>query len=161
MNDKPINVKRVVEVALDSAIVHDLDGWNDLLSEMVTGTLMLQDIGWKLVGVMDEFTMLLEVDGYLDVVNGDCSQTSVCKVCGGKIFETDPELSEEHGETVWSHVEDTGCDDPTPVHGDLCFCVRCLGGGPADEASVDADQGENCADPAGDDGYDSDYEDKP
>lgn len=38
----------------------------------------------------------------------------LCLQCGGEIFETDPELSAEHGEVVWSHVDDTGCDDPRP-----------------------------------------------
>ena len=41
--------------------------------------------------------------------------TVICRLCGANLFETDPLLSAEHGSTVWSHVEDTGCDDPTPA----------------------------------------------
>lgn len=83
----------------------------------------------------------------------DTSVRMACKRCGGELFETDEALSAEHGSTVWSHAEDTHCDDPTPEHSALCFCVECLGGGEEEDDGV--------LDPAGDDGYTSDFEDRP
>jgi len=52
-------------------------------------------------------------------------------------------------------VRGTSCTTPAPDHGPLCFCVECLGGGPEEE------EDDGLLDPVGDDGYDSDYEDKP
>jgi len=36
----------------------------------------------------------------------------VCEVCDAHLFVADIEF----GQAVWSHVEDTGCDDPCPTH---------------------------------------------
>jgi hypothetical protein len=39
---------------------------------------------------------------------------NICVNCGGHIFETDPKISEMEGHIIWSHLEDTKCDDPEP-----------------------------------------------
>lgn len=36
-------------------------------------------------------------------------------VCGSELFETNALLSAMEGHTIWSHVDDNGCDDPTPI----------------------------------------------
>ena len=44
---------------------------------------------------------------------GELLLLEVCSNCGGHIFETDPKISKMEGHTIWSHLEDTKCDDPT------------------------------------------------
>lgn len=36
---------------------------------------------------------------------------TVCALCNAHLFVA----AVEDGETIWSHVEDTGCDDPVPT----------------------------------------------
>lgn len=49
-----------------------------------------------------------EHEGLVDDINY-CANLVKCLMCDGHIFVAD----DEYG-IVWSHLEDTGCDDPTP-----------------------------------------------
>jgi len=55
----------VVRVKLDEIIFNDFECLLDLLSELVLGNYMLQEIGYKAVGIEDE-DILIEVTGYID-----------------------------------------------------------------------------------------------
>lgn len=52
----------------------------------------------------------LDIEAKIRIQNG----TPRCTNCGGGLFETDPLLSEMEGQIIWSHDEDTKCDDPKP-----------------------------------------------
>jgi RNA polymerase subunit RPABC4/transcription elongation factor Spt4 len=43
-------------------------------------------------------------------------QTYICKMCGSELFETNELLSMMEGKIVWSHKDNSKCDDPVPVY---------------------------------------------
>jgi hypothetical protein len=48
------------------------------------------------------------------IEKGDLNRSGkvTCQCCGGKIDVID----QDEGRDIWSHVEDTGCDDPCPAY---------------------------------------------
>jgi hypothetical protein len=63
------------------------------------------------------------LEGFSAAVRGDWSRLNAlvadahrtatdCHMCEGRVFVADVE---EDGNVVWSHLEDTGCDDPVPT----------------------------------------------
>jgi hypothetical protein len=40
---------------------------------------------------------------------------AMCANCGAHLFETNEFLSFMEGKIIWSHLEDTKCDDPNPT----------------------------------------------
>jgi hypothetical protein len=50
--------------------------------------------------------------GVDDKVNAYVAKTDKCINCGAGLFETNELLSKMEGHTIWSHLEDTKCDDP-------------------------------------------------
>ena len=66
-----------VAVGIDDIIEGDIESFDDIVSEKVTGTICLQDIGFKPIGVTeDNYAVIFEVTGFvedtdLDYADGD------------------------------------------------------------------------------------------
>jgi hypothetical protein len=60
-----------VAIGLDEVIDGDPEAFLDLLSEALTGSSLLLDIGYHLVGVDDDHTMRLEVTGDPQQIQAD------------------------------------------------------------------------------------------
>lgn len=58
----------VVNIDLSEIIDNDLDGLNDIMSERATGSVLLTDIGYSVVGHEGD-TLLIRVTGHLDDEN--------------------------------------------------------------------------------------------
>lgn len=81
---------RAVEISLHDLIDNDLEGILDLLSEKATGSPLLQDITYRVVGCVPPHTLYIEVDGDDSAIEkepdaegwpscgmGDCDQPSL------------------------------------------------------------------------------------
>lgn len=64
-------VTAIVPVYVSDLIDNDLEGVLDLLSELMTGSLCLMNIGYKVVGVIDEYTLAIQVEGDVSEVIND------------------------------------------------------------------------------------------
>jgi hypothetical protein len=60
----PHDVKETISIDLDVAIESDINSWNEYLMELVAEP-MLQNIGWKIVGLNEDGDVMLEVTGYV------------------------------------------------------------------------------------------------
>jgi len=50
-------------------------------------------------------------DEFGDYETQACPGSIVCALCDAHLFVA----GVEHGDYIWSHLEDTGCDDPVPT----------------------------------------------
>jgi hypothetical protein len=57
------SVKGVVCMELNDMLEHDLDSFLDALGNKLTGSNLLMDISYQLVGVSEDHCMLIEVTG--------------------------------------------------------------------------------------------------
>jgi len=120
----------------DILMAGSLDEFLLMLSERATGSPLLMDITYRVVGSSPTNDVFIEVDGDPSAIEEDVDEVVLraeCLGCGGKLFETDPALSREHGSIVWSHEGTPRCDDPTPVE-DKWRCPGCGAQGEPQEA---------------------------
>lgn len=64
-------IKGVVPVPLSSAIDNDLEGWLDIISEKLTGSSLLTNSTYTVVGFEAENVLLVEVSGSTEMLDLD------------------------------------------------------------------------------------------
>lgn len=63
-------VEAIVDVALSDVIDHNHDGFLDIIAEEAVGNILLMDISYEVIGVIDAYTIRLKVTGDIsDVVD--------------------------------------------------------------------------------------------
>ena len=67
-NDNRIETSIVI--GLEAAVDHDLEGFLDLISDMVTDTSLLTDFTYLVTGVTPEGGLILTVEGDISMIDG-------------------------------------------------------------------------------------------
>lgn len=61
-------IETQIVIDLDAAVDHDLEGFLDLISEMVTDTCLLSDFTYRPVSVTPEGSIVLHVEGDVSMI---------------------------------------------------------------------------------------------
>lgn len=62
-------IETSIVVGLDAAVDHDLEGFLDLISDMVTDTPLLSDFTYRVTGVTPEGNIILAVEGDISMID--------------------------------------------------------------------------------------------
>lgn len=62
-------IETSIVIGLDAAVDHDLEGFLDLISDMVTDTCLLSDFTYRVTGVTEDGNIILTVNGDVSMID--------------------------------------------------------------------------------------------
>lgn len=98
--DKNGYITGVVRVALSEVIENDIEGFLDILSERLLETDMLSELSYRIVGVEDGRTLLVEVYGHVEELDAESRESYIYDVSIQEDANSDPHEYRVEGSTI-------------------------------------------------------------